>query len=122
MPDPIRPPTSGVDPVTDQVTPPPPGPGAPEEPVLSTASIVTVVTAVLALLVALGLPVNDDVQAAVLSAIAVIAPIVLGLLARSKVFSPFTAGAMARAEAAKATREAQTPPPANPAPGEWLGL
>ncbi len=98
-------PSSGLDPETNTVTPPPPPPTAPSEPVLSAASIVTVATAVLALVTALGLPVDDDVQAKILAAIAVIAPIVLGLLARQWAGSPFTAGAVARAELAKARRE-----------------
>ncbi len=106
------PPTSGVDPETNTVTPPPPSPEAPTEPVLSVASIVTVVTAILALLTALGLPIDDDVQAAILSAIAVIAPVVLGLIARNVAWSPFTAGATVRAEVAKALRDPPTQPPA----------
>lgn len=98
-------PSSGVDPETNTVTPPPPGPSAASEPALSAASVVAVVTAILALLTALGLPVDDDVQAKILTAIAVVAPIVLGLLARSKAWSPFTVGATVRAEVAKALRE-----------------
>ncbi len=107
--------TSGVDPETNTVTPPAPPPTAPSEPVLSAASIVTVATAILAALVAFGLPVSDDQQAAILTAIAVIAPVVLGLVARSKAWSPFTAGATARAEVAKALRN--QPPPADPPTG-----
>ncbi len=110
--------SSGLDPETNTVTPPPPGPSAPHEPVLSTATIVTVVTAVLALLTALGLPIDDDLQAAILGAIAVIAPVVLGLIARNLAWSPFTAGATVRAEVAKALREQQTPPPP-PTGGAW---
>jgi hypothetical protein len=97
--------SSGVDPATNTVTPPPPSPQAPTEPVLSTASIVTVVTAVLAMLVSFGLPLSDDQQAAILAAIAVVAPVILGLLARNLAWSPFTVGATVRAEVAKALRE-----------------
>jgi hypothetical protein len=66
---------------------------------------VTAVTAILAMLVSFGLPLSDDQQASVLTAIAVVAPIVLGLLARHWAWSPFTAGATVRAEVAKALRE-----------------
>lgn len=100
MPEPV----SGVDPETHVVTPPVPGPHAPSEPVLSTATVVTVVTAVLALLVALGLPISDEVQAAILGGIAVLAPIVLGLAARSKAWSPLTVRRTVQAEVAKAVR------------------
>ncbi len=120
MTDPTNPATSGVDPETNTVTPPPPGPDAPSEPVLSVASIVTVATAILAALVAFGLDIDDDRQAAILSVIAVVAPIVLGWAARSKAWSPFTAGATARAEVEKALRGQQAPPPAAPpAGGSW---
>jgi hypothetical protein len=104
MPDRVKP-SSGFDPDTNTVTPPPPGPSAPSEPVLSAASVVTVVTAILALLAAFGMPLTGAQESAVLGAIAVVAPIVLGLLARSKAWSPFTAGATVRAEVAKALRE-----------------
>ncbi len=97
--------SSGVDPETNMVTPPAPGPSAPSEPVLSAASLVTVGVAVLALLTAFAVPVSDDQQAAILGAIAVVAPVILGLVARAKAWSPFTVGATVRAEVAKALRE-----------------
>ncbi len=96
--------TSGVDPVTKMVTPPAPKPDAPTEPVLETASIVTVATAILSLIAAFGLPISDDLQAAILGAIAVVAPVVLGLIARNRAWSPRSAGALARAEAYEAVR------------------
>lgn len=104
----VRPPAGGVDPETNQVTPPVPGPYAPTEPILSTATVVTVVTAVMALLVALGLPIDDDLQTAILGAIAVIAPVVLGIIARQKAWAPATVRATVQAEVAKARR---TEPP-----------
>ncbi len=107
---------SGVDPVTKTVTPPVPGQSAPSEPVLSAASLVTVATAILALLAAFAVPVSDDQQAAILGAIAVVAPIILGLIARNRAWSPFTAGATVRAEVEKALREQQPQPPAG---GAW---
>ncbi len=97
--------SSGVDPETNTVTPPAPDTSAPQEPVLSAASIVTVATAILAAAVAFGAPISDDQQAAVLAAIAVVAPVILGLVARAKAWSPFTVGATVRAEVAKALRE-----------------
>ncbi len=99
---------SGVDPETHEVTPPVPGPGAPAEPVLSAASVVTVATAILAALVAFGLPVDANQQAALLGAIAVVAPVILGLIARSKAWAPRTVRQTVQAEVAKVTR---TQPP-----------
>lgn len=116
MSDPTRPPAGGVDPETHVVTPPAPGPQAPHEPILSTASIVTVVTTILALLAAFGLPLTGPQEAAVLGALAVIAPIVLGIIARNQAWSPFTAGATVRAEVAKAVRTVQGQPPIR---GDW---
>ncbi len=109
---------SGVDPESHEVTPPVPGPSASPEPVLSTASIVTVVTAILAMLVSFGLPLSDDQQAAVLGAIAVVAPVVLGLVARSKAWAPLTVRKTVQAEVAKALRN-QPPPADPPAGGAW---
>lgn len=109
--DPIRPAApsgSGYDPETHMVTPPVPPAGAPQEPLMSTATVVTVATALLALIVALGVPVDDDTQAAILAAIAVVAPIVLALVARGKVWAPATVRATVKAEVAKAVR-AQPP-------------
>ncbi len=99
---------SGVDPETHEVTPPVPGPGAPAEPVLSAATVVTAVTAILAMLVSFGLPVDNDQQSAILGAIAVVVPIILGLIARSKAWAPRTVRQTVQAEVAKATR---TQPP-----------
>lgn len=118
MADPTRPPEGGTDPVTGEVTPPVPPVGAPREPVLSAATWVTLATAVLALLTAFAVPIDDAQQAAILGAIAVVAPVILAIVARQTAWSPQTAGATVRAEVAKAlkARAAQDPPP-----GEWLG-
>jgi hypothetical protein len=118
MSEPIRPPVGGVDPETHQVTPPVPGPYAPSEPVLSSATIVTVVTAILAAAVSFGLPLGDDQQAAVLGAIAVVAPVVLGLIARGRAWAPLTVRQTVQAEVVKALREYKASnPPANG--GAW---
>lgn len=112
----IRPPVGGVDPESHPVTPPVPGPYAPAEPVLSTASIVTVVTAILAAAVSFGLPLGDDQQAAILGAIAVVAPVILGIIARNRAWSPQTVGQTVRAEVTKAIREYKA---SNPGGGSW---
>ncbi len=95
---------SGVDPETNMVTPPVPPVGAPTEPVFSAASIVTVVTAILAALVSFGLPVNANQQAALLGAIAVVAPVILGLIARNTAWAPATVRRTVQAEVVKALR------------------
>ncbi len=101
--------TSGVDPETHQVTPPVPGPDAPLEPVLSTAAVVTAAAAILAAMVAFGLPVDADQQAKLLAAIAVVAPVILGLAARVRAWAPATVRKTVQAEVAKALRN-QRPP------------
>lgn len=55
------------------------------EPLITAATITALVTAVIALLVAFGVPMSDDQQAAILGLVAVLAPVVVGLLARAKV-------------------------------------
>ena len=52
------------------------------EPLLTVAAVTAVATALLGLGVAFGLPVSDDQQAAILAAVAAVAPIVVGLIAR----------------------------------------
>ncbi len=110
MSDPVRPPVGGVDPDTNMVTPPVPSPYAPAEPVLTAASVVTVVTALLAAAVSFGLPVSDDQQAAILAAIAVVVPVILGIIARNRAWAPLTVGQTVRAEVEKALRANRQPP------------
>ncbi len=100
---------TGVDPESHEVTPPVPGPAAPAEPIFSTASIVTVVTAILTLITAFGLEIDNDKQAAILGAIAVVAPVILGIIARSKAWAPLTVRKTVQAEVAKALRSQQPP-------------
>jgi hypothetical protein len=71
-----------------------PDPDAPKEPLITVGTITAVVTAVLALVVAFGAPVSDTTQAAILAAVAVLAPIVVALVGRGTVFSPATVRAM----------------------------
>lgn len=65
-----------------------PGPNAPAEPLLTVGTITAVVTALLTLVVALGMPVSDDTQAAILAVVAVLAPFVVAAIGRGRVFSP----------------------------------
>lgn len=68
----------------------PPGPNAPTEPLITVGSITAVVAGALGAAVAFGLPITDTQQAAVLAVIAVLAPIVVAVWGRAKVFSPAT--------------------------------
>lgn len=68
--------------------PPVPGPNAPAEPLVTVGSLVAAAVAVLALLVSLGADIDDDRQTAILGVVAVIAPLVVALVGRGKVFSP----------------------------------
>ena len=52
------------------------------EPAITVAAITAGVTAVLALLAAFGLPLTDQQQTAILGVVAVIAPLVVGFIAR----------------------------------------
>lgn len=58
------------------------------EPALAVGAVTAFVTAVIGLLVAFGLPVTDDQQAAILGITAVLAPVIAGWFIRSRVFSP----------------------------------
>lgn len=58
------------------------------EPATIIGAITAVVSAVLALLVAFGMDVSEDQQAAILGVVAAVAPLVAGVLIRSKVWSP----------------------------------
>lgn len=55
------------------------------EPLITVASLTALVAALVALLVAFGLKVTEDQTAAVLGLVAVVAPLVVGFVARSKV-------------------------------------
>lgn len=59
-----------------------------KEPAAIISAVTAAVTAVLALLVAFGLELTGDQQAAILGVAAVVAPLVAGLVTRSAVFSP----------------------------------
>jgi hypothetical protein len=61
---------------------------APSEPLITVGAITAGVTAVLALLVAFGLSLSADQQAAILGVVAVVAPLVVSLVGRGRVWSP----------------------------------
>jgi hypothetical protein len=60
------------------------------EPLVTVGGITAAATAVIGLLVAFGLPVTDDQQAAILGVVAVLAPLAVALIGRSRVFAPAT--------------------------------
>jgi hypothetical protein len=74
-----------------------PGPDAPSEPLITVGSITSAVTAVIALVVSFGLHVTNDQQSAVLGVIAVVAPFLVALVGRGKVFSPASVRKLLRA-------------------------
>lgn len=67
-----------------------PAPDAPREPLLSTGTVTAVVSGIIALGVAFGLNLSDDQRGAILTIVGVLAPIVVAVIARNKVFSPAT--------------------------------
>lgn len=60
------------------------------QPLLSVGTITAVGSALIAALVAFGLKISDDQQSAVLAVIGVLAPIVVALWGRRKVYAPAT--------------------------------
>lgn len=69
---------------------------SPSEPLLSVGSIGAGVTALITLLVAFGLPISDGQQTAILGVVAVLAPLVVSLVGRSRVWSPATVARLDR--------------------------
>lgn len=65
-----------------------PGPNASAEPLINVGTITAAGVAVLALLVSFGVSLDDDRQAAVLGIVAVIAPLVVAVVGRARVWSP----------------------------------
>ncbi|MFG1898705.1 hypothetical protein ACGFIP_32325 [Micromonospora zamorensis] len=74
--------------------PPPASPAT--EPLFTVGALTAAVTTVLALLVAFGLPISDDQQAAILGVVAVAGPLVVAALARGRVYSPATVARLTR--------------------------
>ena len=55
------------------------------EPLLTVASVTAAATAIIGLLVAFGLELSGEQQTAILGVVAVVAPVVVGVVARRKV-------------------------------------
>lgn len=67
------------------------------EPARLVGLVTTVVTSVLALLVALGLPISDELTVAILGLVAGVGPLVAGVIIRGRVYSPATTGKLVAA-------------------------
>jgi len=81
--------------------PPVPETDAPTEPLISVGTLTAFAVAVVAALVAFGIDLDDDKQAAILGVVGVVAPLIVMAVGRSKVFSPDTVRRMvARAQQA----------------------
>lgn len=63
-------------------------------PLISVGTITALASAVLAAAVAFGLDISDDRQAAILAAIGVLAPIVVALWGRRRVYAPATVASL----------------------------
>jgi len=68
------------------------------EPLLSVAGITAAASALLALVVSFGFDLTTDQQVAIIGVVAVLAPLLVGIAARGKVFSP---DSVARIESAQ---------------------
>jgi hypothetical protein len=68
--------------------PPDPGRDLAGEPLLSVGGLTALVTAALSLLVAFGLPLTDKQDAAILAFVAILAPVVVAVIGRGRVWSP----------------------------------
>lgn len=80
-----------------------------EEAAISVGSITAAVTAVLALLVAYGFDISQEQQTALLGVVAVLAPVIVGIVTRSKVYSEASAQKIANSSAT--TQDATIEPP-----------
>lgn len=81
-----------------------------EEASISVGSITAAVTAVLALLVAYGFDVSEEQQTAILGVVAVLAPVIVGIVTRSKVYSEATATKAVNKAAATGDADLAPPP------------
>lgn len=85
--------------------PQPPGPDAPSEPLLAVGALSAAAAAIIAVVVAFFTPVSDDQQSAILGLVAVLAPFIVALAGRAKVWSPASVrAALLAARAAPAKR------------------
>lgn len=81
------------------------------EPAALVATITGAVTAGIALLVAYGFDISNEQQVAILGVVAVLAPVIAGIVTRGKVYSPASAQKAAN-EAAVTGNATIAPPPA----------
>lgn len=68
----------------------------PAEPLVTVGSITAGVTALLGLVVAFGLPISAEQQAAILGVVAVVAPLVVAVVGRRLVWSPASVSRLTR--------------------------
>lgn len=66
------------------------------EPLLSVGGITAAATAAVGLVAAFGLPISDEMRAAILGLVAVAAPLVVAFIARRKVYAPATVAKLLR--------------------------
>lgn len=85
---------------------------ADNEPLITASGVTALVAALIALLVAFGVPVTDQQREAILSLVAILAPLAVALLARAHV----TPTVKADAQVAQALANAVVAPPAPVAP------
>lgn len=71
-----------------------PGPNAPTEPLITVGTITAVAAAVVGAVVAFGIHLTADQRGAILTLIGVVAPFVVAVWGRAKVFAPATVHAM----------------------------
>lgn len=93
--------------MSDTGLPEVPAPGAAKEPLLNVGVTIALCTAILGALTAFGLDISDDRQSAVLAIVGILAPIVVALIGRTKVWSPATVrAAIIQAKTQRANRAA----------------
>lgn len=71
-----------------------PPPDAPKEPLITVGVITAIASALVATLVAFGLKLTGDQQAALLTLVGVVSPLVVALWGRTRVYAPATVRAL----------------------------
>jgi hypothetical protein len=85
----------------------------PQEPVLTTAAWTALATMIIDVLVFYGIPIAPELKTVIVGILSIVALMVHGVIARSKVFSPAT---VAQMEADFHAASVPVPPPVNPLP------
>lgn len=97
--------------------PTPPNPSTQDnEPLAFVGGISTAVAAVLAALVAFGLPLSNAQEASILSVVVIVAPVVVTLLGRARVYSPKSVAALLSFVSPEYARTGTINPPSTPPP------